>query len=335
MKILIAGALDPYANREEKCLCNDIAEYYKQLGHTTDICYLPFKMDYHGLQEQILAYRLITTYPESDMLITVGYPAFALKHPNKHAFLVEFLPEFHSNYNTEYGFMELWYRAQKDQKLQKNLLTTENICLSECKTVFCASDFLAEEISKLGINSERYDYSALLGKDTDGNTTDSDEYVIESCLEPMDRIDIVLKGFQEAKNDIKMAIYVPDAEECYIAAVNARIHRLCLTNRVRIVHGSITEKDLTSSRGAICLRRFAGHIPAFIMHAAAMKISCIVPKDGGSLNEFPQDDYIQVIEPTPAMIASALSISKRRKTETSIKEAISPKMKADLERLVK
>ena len=142
MNILIVGALDPFDNFKEKELCKAISVYYCKRGHKTDICYLPFKTDFHDIHRQILAYRLLTVFPMADLLITVGYPAFALQHPNKYTFLYELLPEFHTQYNTEYGYKELYYRVAKACRRQRRFMRPAIHCCTRFNNlVVPLSDF--------------------------------------------------------------------------------------------------------------------------------------------------------------------------------------------------
>ena len=278
--------------------------------HTTDICYLPFKIDYHGIHEQILAYRLLTTYPEAEMLVTVGYPAFALKHPNKHVLLLNFLPEFHANYNTEYGFMESWYRAGKDQRIRANLLRVENICLKEAKSIHCASRYLAEDVASLGCETDVFRPAYMLPEAENANA-ERKVYLVQSCLAPMDRLDLLLEAVKAS--DIKLRIFIPSAEECYFEAVKARIARFSITDRVQIVRSEISISDLKACRGLVCLRRGSGSVPSWVSRAAEARIPCVVPTDGGALCEGRDGEAIVVVEPKSETIANTLKKLTGRK----------------------
>lgn len=315
MKILIAGALDPHENQEEKRLCEAVSAWYKKQGHTTDICYLPFKMDYHGIHEQIMAYRLLTTYPEAEMLVTVGYPAFALKHPNKHVLLLNFLPGFHTNYNTEYGFMESWYHVSKDQRIRGNLLRVEKTCLEEAKSIHCASRYLAEEVASLGCETGVFRPAYMLPQK--GNTNaERNAYLVQSCLAPMDRIDLLLEAVKAS--NVKLCIFVPSAEDCYIEAVKARAARFSVSDCVQIARSEISISDLKAHRGVICLRRGSGSVPSWVFLAAEAGIPCVVPSDGGALCERQDDGAVVVVEPKSEAIANVLEkLNGRKKAQPS------------------
>lgn len=333
MKILIAGALDPHENHDEKCLCEAISDWYTKNGHTTDICYLPFKMDYHGIHEQILAYRLITTYPESEMLITVGYPAFALKHPRKHVMLLNFLPEFHVNYNTEYGYMEQWYRIPKDQKMRQNLFHIENICLNEAESINCASTFLCDEVNSLGCRSGIFEnINSLTEKDSCETTPH--EYIIQSCLAPMDRLDLLLETIKNTK--VKLRIFIPSAEECYIKAVKTRAARFSMSDRVHISQTEIGINDLKVCRGVVCLRRGSDYVPSWYGKAVESQIPTITLTDCGALCELYQSEYTTIVEPKADVIANAfLKHKSKKKLQVSARNELSPETITLLERWVR
>ncbi len=304
MNILIAGALDPFAYSNEKSLSTFIADYYKKEGHSVDVCYLPFKMDYQGIHEQILAYRLLTTYPAADLLIAVGYPAFALKHPQKYTFLFELLPEFHSQYNTEYGFKDQYYRIEQDQKKVANLVRTEKICLHESKEIFCSSETLKKDLLNIGCSATVFSYvSMLLGT---GHKEAQGSWLVESVIEPMDRLDIILDAFVTVPAE-NLYIFIPEADPAYLNAVEARIKRLKLTEHVFVIRDEINKEDLLSCKGVICLRHMSGYCPSYILHAAFSQVPCIVAKDGGALCEISAKQTVVEVKPTVESLSGAIT----------------------------
>lgn len=312
MKILIVGALDPHDNHDEKMLCETVSSWYTNHGHTTDICYLPFKMDYYGVHEQILAYRMLTTFPEAEMLVSVGYPAFALKHPNKHVLLMSFLPEFHCNYNTEYGFMEQWYKAEKDLRFRQNLLNVEKRCLSESKTIHCSSSVLADEITSLGCESSVFQFCAQL-PNREGSEVEQDEIITQTCLMPMDRIDMLLEAVKD--NNVKLRLFIPSAEECYLEAVRLRAKRYSISDRVRITKTEIGLDDLKQCKGTICLRRGAGSMPSWVQHAVLNEVPSIVASDCGALYEAHSVHETIKTEPKIEAVAKCLKAIQMDKRE--------------------
>ena len=336
MNILIVGALDPFDNFKEKELCKAISVYYCKRGHKTDICYLPFKTDFHDIHRQILAYRLLTVFPMADLLITVGYPAFALQHPNKYTFLYELLPEFHTQYNTEYGYKELYYRVAKDQRYLNSILQTEKVCLQETKAIYAASDSLLHTLQQFGCTAERFSFVAPL---SDDDTADicQNALLVESYLEPMDRLDILLNAMALLERDHKLQIYVPTADSFYLKAVHERIGRLQLQNSVTVTERRISYKALKNFRGVVCLRRSSGYIPSYIAHAYAIGVPGVICADCGALCELEQKTQWH-FTPHPTPQALAVSLKKMLKSSnlrSDVPFALPNDISHILERLVK
>lgn len=336
MNILIVGALDPFDNYKEKELCKAISAHYRETGHKTDICYLPFKTDFHDIHRQMLAYRLLTVFPASDLLITVGYPAFAVHHPNKFAFLFELLPEFHTQYNTEYGYKPLYYRADKDQRYLNSILEMEKVCLQETKGVYAASDSLRNTLQPFGCAAERFSFAAPLSND-DATECCHNAVLIESYLEPMDRLDILLDAMTMLKGEHNLQIYVPTADAFYLKAVQERIGRLQLDDTVTVIEGRISHNDVKNCRGVVCLRRSSGYIPFYMAHAYAMGVPSVVCADGGALCELePKFQHHFTSQPTPQALAVSLKKIFNGSNDYSDAPCILPNdISHILERLVK
>lgn len=289
MRILIAGALDSYNHFNEESLCEAIAAYYKKQGHMVDLFYLPFKPDFHGIHEQILAYRLLTIITVCDLLLTVGYPAFALQHANKYSFLFEFLPEFHALLNTNYGYIVQRSDFDKDQRLVNSIHRTESVCLKEAKGIYCASQSLCEDIKTFtSLDAKPFSFFANLPRSVISEECKS-AWIVESCLEPADRIDLLLSAFAVRKDVNRLTICVPEADSFHLKALHERIHRLTLSNNVSVVQGAVTMDALEGCIGAVCLRCGSGYVPAYMEYARARGLHCLVMQDGGALREWARE----------------------------------------------
>ncbi|MDD3333888.1 MAG: hypothetical protein PHI98_00080 [Eubacteriales bacterium] len=336
MKILIAGALAPYSNRQEKALCEAVEQHYRSQQHTTDLFYLPWEPDFYGAHEQILAYRLLTVYNECDILITVGYPAFALQHPRKYAFLFDFFPAFHTQYGTDYGFKDQFFRVDQDQKMVKNLHQAEKVCLGEARKVFVASSTLQENLQSLACQAERFSFTPTLAKG-EPSQVEKGSILVESYLEPLDRIDLLLQAAALMKDKHPIAIMIPASDPQYQNALYERIARLQLQKRVSVYERAVTLTDLQDCSGALSLRRFSEYVPAYVSYALAMGIHCVVPKDGGALCSLDgQSENIFGVSAEEQSIAKSLQrlplYSTKRKASADSLNADLPKL---LEGLVK
>ena len=336
MRVLIAGALNPYSNRKEKALCEAMEENYRSQGHMTDLFYLPWDPDFYSTHEQILAYRLLSTHVGCDVLITVGYPAFALQHPRKYAFLFDFFPAFHAQYGTDYGFKEHYYRVNQDRKMVVNLQQVEKISLKETVKVFVASAFLQENLQMLDCDAELFSFTPTIGRG-DASELKAGSILVESDLEPLERMDLLLQAVALMEDKQQISVMVPAADSTYLKALYQRITRLHLQDRVQVYERAITLDDLQGCCGTVSIRRFSEFFPAYISHGLAMGVPCVVSKDGGALcNSMNHSENLIGADADARSIAESLQRltiqTFKRKTPQEPMNADFPKL---LERLVR
>ena len=104
MKILVAGSIQGDGGYEEAALCGLIAAELRAAGHTVDHFMLPYERNMLALPEQLTAYSLLQIN-DCDQLITVGYPACVLNHPNKVCYLLQMEPMLAEYWDSQYGVL--------------------------------------------------------------------------------------------------------------------------------------------------------------------------------------------------------------------------------------
>lgn len=243
MKILIAGSINEYSSHEEEAIVKLLADELKRKEHTVDSFLMPYKPDPLILLDQILAISVLDV-TGADLLITVGYPACTLDHPNKIVYLLETAPMLHEYRDTEYGI--LMNRQYLDILTAVNDI--EKRCFSEAKRVLCGSELLCEDLrQRYGIAAETISYPVLEPKFT-ADATDCEEksyFLVESCLLQNSRF----LEFTELLKDHpskKVCLFVPEADPVYMESLKRTVSVLGLEKNMLIYEGhpsdSVIEK---------------------------------------------------------------------------------------------
>ena len=143
MRIVIASMCIPFAQHPGTGLVEQLRAQLVRRGYSAEVVLLPFIPDWRTLVEQTAAVRLLDLTESCgnriDRLITVRYPSFALKHPNKVAW---FTPAA-----AEGG----WPDAATDPVARSHrdlMRRSDSAFLRECRWVFTTSWAAADRVRR-------------------------------------------------------------------------------------------------------------------------------------------------------------------------------------------
>lgn len=144
MRILIATTYVPFARNPGLIVVEQLRAELTARGFTAEIAALPFTPDWSKLPDQTAAVRLLDLSESCgnriDRLITVRYPAFALKHPNKVAW---FTPPA-----AEGGWSDT--SADRFGRHHSDVMRrSDTAFLRECRGVFTTSWAAAERVRRV------------------------------------------------------------------------------------------------------------------------------------------------------------------------------------------
>ena len=319
MRVMIAAAVSPFSGREEMHWAQAIVKGLSVKKVEVDLFMLPIVHNPLLLPEQMTALRLMTVENSSDLLITIGYPAFVLKHARKRVLLFSLAPSLHENFDSEYGILS----TPQYHRIRGAVLDAEKKCLSEAEWITCASKSLAE-ILKADYNLKA---NTLILDDVfeDGGMGQSLEkgtwVVCESTLEPSERIDLLLSAVAISQVKWKLNIFVPSASDVYRQALQHRIERMALTDRVIVTETPLRMDVLKESCVYIALHINTLRIPESALRSVKLRIPIITASDCGALLEITTHEINGlVVEPSAKNIAQALDkvvIDKKLKQRLS------------------
>lgn len=292
MNIIIVGSINSFSSYEEEQLVNNMTKELKEMGHVVDNFLLPYKPQALTILDQIFAYNLLDV-SAAELLITIGYPACTISHPNKICYLLEAAPMLHEYWDTEYGILG----NHQYSRILVTLNNIENNCLSEAKVVFCDSRVLCEDLNKrCGINTEYLPLPLLEPKEIYKSNELKDEYyVVETCLLQNSRYYEFLEKIN-GNSKIKILMFIPNADIAYINSLEKLIQSLNIIDNVEICYGQPSDNVLKKSLGYIHFCKDSRRFDNIINRCVALSVPVFAVDDcGAALDVLSEYDVKKII----------------------------------------
>lgn len=286
MKILIAGSVQGDGGYEEAALCRLLEQELRALGHTTDRFLLPYERNMLSLPDQLLAYSLFQI-SRCDQLITVGYPACVLRHPNKICYLLQMEPMLAEYWDSGYGVLA-------NRQYSDLLHTVEHINRESLKTarrVCAVSHLLAEDISaRYGVTCGELLYPALEDNEekSDLKNGDSGKYILcETNLLPWQRPELIVRLFSEenSNRDWNVRLFVPNSNVIYREELHRQIRAHALEERLMVYERRARKADFLNAAGIFIpdcqARRLSNAAVSAIQYCKPL----LAMQDGGAVSQ--------------------------------------------------
>ncbi len=305
MDIMIAAAVTSYYSSEEKILTDALQRALKEQGHRVDTFFLPVADDLLSLPEQIVMMGLLDVGAQAELLITIGYPAFAVPHRRKAVCLLSLVPELYEGWDTEYGALD----SPQYASLRDALHGAENTLLKEAGHIFCGSELLKRDINqRYGLNAETICFPCLYPFDESDETPLGTEYILcETSLHPALRTDMLLEAVKSSKAGWKLVLSIPEAYETYMKGLFERIEKLELKDRVVVCKNFMSRKLLKNAAGLAAIPYQTRKMPFAGLAALENGTPVITMHDSGCLNEFVlHEKNGLVLQPDAVALAKAL-----------------------------
>jgi len=207
MRVLIAGFLEAHQCVEEIHLIKLLSQELEAYGHQVDHFELPYKDDPLFLPEQAYAAKSIGSL-ECDLLITVGFPAFLLEHPNKFVFLCSLTPMLREYWDATYGGMQ----SAQYTGIRETMLALQANELHYARKVFCGTKALRCDLQTENIRTELFtlplDEARAMGQNVEG------DYVIAEALsEYGEDINSLCEIAAHSDGSFRVRLYMGDHKE--------------------------------------------------------------------------------------------------------------------------
>ena len=286
MKILIAASVQGEGGYEEEQLAMLLEREYRAQGHTVDCFFLPYERNMLSLPDQMLAYQLFRI-ENCELLITVGYPAAMLKHPNKICYLMQTEPMMFEYWDSAYGVIANYQYSM----LHYMLLDNERAAFSEAKRIFCCSSLLCSDLrERYGLDSTCLLYPQLLWAAAEDEILETEPYAVcESSLLPWQRWEELLN----VERTYKIFLFVPNSNPIYLESVRRVVEKAGCGRQLQVLERRCTEGELQRSRFVIVPDYQARKITGLVRGALARRKPVAAWEDCGALSQLlPQSNLL-------------------------------------------
>jgi glycosyltransferase involved in cell wall biosynthesis len=256
MRVLIATASPPFAPSDNVNLLKGLHRGLIANGHEADTVELPFTPDCARLDQQIVALRCLDLSAAGgsavDRLITIGYPAYAIPHPNKVAWLTARSSEGCAPWS-QTPVRAAYSSSEQDKRLDVERADTG--FLRECRRVFVSSRALEPVLSRVHALSAAgvlYPPPPWTPPEPGGST--GDYFVCSSDGVALDDLRLVIEALRGVSGRFKL-ILLGRFAEARAAAIHVLIKASRMTHRVELLNAnnSVHEVDMISNSRALIL----------------------------------------------------------------------------------
>lgn len=278
MRILIAATLTPYGNNEEKALAIKLEEEVKARGNETDCVFLPHVPEVLSLPEQIVHLRALDV-SGCDRLITVGFPACFLNHPQKSICLFDRAPMLYEYWDTEYGTIG----TPQYGAILRSMYEAERRCYAGATQLICGSQLLrADILSGTGAAFQVRALSEFAVPTVDGSADGGGYLVWQGSLHPCARVEMMLDALSKCPG-VALRLYVQDSHPVYREALTVRAKQLELSeDRLQIFDREMSDAEMTRCAAYldVGVQRRRQSMP--LIRAAKLGVPLILTGDGGA-----------------------------------------------------
>jgi glycosyltransferase involved in cell wall biosynthesis len=302
MRVMIAASVSPFSGREEMHWAQAIERRLREKNKEVELFMLPIVHNPLLIPEQMTALRFLDVKDSSDVLLTIGFPAFVLKHSKKRVLLFSLAPSLHEHFDTEFGILA----TPQYQRICGAVKKAEEICLREAERIVCASKTMATQLmADLEINATSLILGDSLEDQESGYLPENGAWIVcESMFEPAERMDLLLNAVSHSVQNWHLAIFVPSASDVYRRAIDNRIERLSIQERVEVKEGPLSVTALKRSSAYIGLNFASTRVPESALRAKKSMIPMVTTSDCGALLEIiSHDKNGLIVEPSARKLA--------------------------------
>jgi glycosyltransferase involved in cell wall biosynthesis len=313
MKILIASTFVPFIDGGGTQIVEDLRRELTARGFETDAVLLPLYSSYRTLSAQTLGIRLLDLNEEADnggdRLITIRYPSYALRHPNKVAWFIHHHREAYDLWGTEWGNMP---DDEGGRRYRDLMHCSDNRYLRECHKVFTNSQIVADRLRRFnGLEADGVLYPPL-PRDTlirRGPFGDYLLYISRIC--PIKRQELAIRAMKHTDPAVKLVLAGTGDVAAYFEKIQAMVEREGLSGRVLLTGWVSAERKaelLAGCCGALFLASQEdsyGYATLEAFHAGKPVIT--LNDSGGSLEVVENEHNGLVVPPSPEELAEAMN----------------------------
>lgn len=308
MNILIAATQVPYVRGGAEVLVDGLAAALKEAGHRVEIVALPFRWyPPASIPAHALAWRLLDLTEANgvpiDRVICTKFPTWAVRHPNKVAWVVHQHRQAYDWYGTP---LSDFTNTTDDRRVRDSIRAVDGRGLGECKRVYGISQNVVDRLAKFNKIAAQSLYPPTILTGLTPGGPDDGFLLSVARLDAAKRLDLVLRALAECTQPVSLRI-VSDGPE------RGRLEQLAATlgigARVQFL-GRVPDAEVVrlyrSCRAVVYVPIDEDYGYAAVEGLMAGK-PILTTTDSGGVREFVRDgENGAVVAPEPAALTSVL-----------------------------
>lgn len=289
-RIAICSAQIPFTYGGAEVLVDELNKQLKQRGFESEIINIPFK--WYPKQQLIndaLAWRMIDLSESDgvkiDRVICTKYPNYAVKHPNKVIWLFHQHRPAYDLFGTQYSDFN---DSLEDFQVIQQIKNIDNNSLIESKKIFTISENVSNRLRKFNNIESEVLYPPTKHEDRYHHENYGDYIFVAGRLDPLKRVDLMIKAMKYVKSDIKFVIAGKGKYEHELRKIAKEVE---VENKV-IFKGFVSDEELLELYGNCFAVYFAPKDEDYgfiTIEAFKSKKPVITTKDSGGVLEFVKD----------------------------------------------
>jgi glycosyltransferase involved in cell wall biosynthesis len=312
VRIVIASTYVPFIKGGADTMVESLRQALCARGFQTDTVYLPLSSPWPDLAGQTAAFRLLDLTESCgdriDRLITVRYPSYALRHPNKVAWFIHHYREAYDLWGTPWGGIP---DTPKGREFRDALHRSDNQYLGECRKILTNSRIVADRLRRYnGIEPDAVLYPPLPEGHPFRPGPYGDYLLYVSRLTPIKRQTLAIEAMKYTRSGVRLVIggtgEVPD----YLEKLRSEVTAAGLGDRVRLP-GWVSEERKAELMAGCCGALYLayqedsyGYVTLEAFHCAKPVIT--LTDSGGPLEVIRDGHNGYVAEPDPRALAEAM-----------------------------
>jgi len=312
MRSVIASTYVPFIKGGGTMIVESLHSELARRSYQVDVVKIPLRSYWADLPQQTLALRCLDLTESAgntiDLLITIRYPSYALRHPNKVAWFIHHHRGAYDLWGTEYQDVPA---TPEGVRFREMLIRSDTLYLNEAKRIFTNSKVVASRLKKYNnIEANGVLYPPLPDPKPFHAGEFGDYFIYASRLAPIKRQFMAVEAMQYVKSNFKLVLVGTADVPSYADELQQLVERCGVADRVRFT-GWLSEDD----KAALTVNAYAAlYIPfdedsygyssleAFHSHKPVITL-----RDSGGTDEVIEDGMNGLIlDSTPEALAEGM-----------------------------
>ena len=244
MKIVIATTYVPFIKGGGTMIIDSLQEQLVKRGFETDIAWFPLLSLWRELPKQTLAMRLLDLTESSgnliDRVITVRYPSYAVKHPNKVAWFIHHHRGAYDLFGTEFQDLP---DTDEGHKVRSMMLKYDTHYLKEHRYIYTNSKIVARRLKQFNdIDADAVVYPPLPNAKQFYKGDYGDYFLYTSRISTIKRQILAVEAMRHVKSNFRLVLAGKGDTQEQEDMLRAQIERYGLKNRITIT-GWVSEEE--------------------------------------------------------------------------------------------